>query len=122
MDRAQLFDDCIADAGVDVEIIRFQSSPVVKGRVVQAPIEERFCTRASVQPMNAKELQLLPEGLRNAGATVVYTTCELLTVETSACKTPDRMVYRGVTYQIHSVEDWFDLGGYYRCVAVRMDR
>lgn len=116
------FDDCIADAGVDIEVTRFLSSPVVKGRVVEAPLQKRFCIKASVQPLNAKELQLLPEGMRNSGAKAVYSTCELFTVQTSEFKTPDRLHYRGVEYQVHSVEDWFDLGGYYRCVAVRVDR
>ena len=116
------FDDCIADAGVDVEVTRFLASPVVKGRVVDAPLKKQFCIRASIQPVQAKELQLLPEGMRNAGAMAVYATCELLTVQTSACQTPDRLKYKGVEYQVHSVEDWYDLGGYYRCIAARMDR
>lgn len=116
------FKDCIADAGVDVQVTRFLESAVVKGRVVEAPLQNTFCIRASIQPVNARELMLLPEGMRNAGAMAVYTTCELFTVQTSECKTPDRLTYRGVEYQIHSVEDWFHLGGYYRCIAVRTDR
>lgn len=116
------FDDCIEDASVDIEVTRYLAQTVDKGRVVDDPEEKVFCTRASVQPASPKDLQLLPEGMRNMATMVVYTTCELYTVRTSDSKIPDRFEYRGVSYQVHSVDDWYDLGGYYRCIAVRMDR
>lgn len=116
------FDDCIADAGVDVTVTRYEAPTVDKGRVVAPAAESTFCIRASIQPVTPKDLQLLPEGMRNLGAMAVYTTCELFTVEQVAGKIPDRLTYKGIDYQIHSVEDWYDLGGYYRCIAVRMNR
>lgn len=124
MNWARPFDDCIADAGVQVEVIRFLSSPIVKGRVQQAPVEKRFCITASIQPLSTKsereEMRLLPEGLLRSGVRQLFTATELLIAEQSECKTADRVLYRGGVFQVHTIDDWFDLGGYFRHLIVRM--
>lgn len=116
------FDDCISDAGVVVPVTRYLAPVVEHGRIVSEATDEEFEICASIQPIKPRELMLLPEGMRNEAAMVAYTTCRLYTVRTSDSKRPDRLTYRGVEYQVHSVEDWYDLGGYYKCVIVRIDR
>lgn len=118
------FGDCIADEGVQVEVVRFSPTTVDKGRATDYPEEKRFCIVASIQPLTAKsereEMKLLPEGILRSGVRVAYTTTELLTAKQSESEMADRVIYNGLTFQVHAVEDWFDLGGYYRCLIVRM--
>lgn len=120
-----LLDCCVADAVMDnafpVTVIRSFPSAQVKGRV-SLPIERKFTTQLSVQPMSNKELQMLPEGMRNQNRVKAYGVEELKTVETSECRIPDRFVYKGITYQIDKVGDWSDLGGYYYYEAVRANK
>lgn len=113
--------DAILECSVPITVVRQDATQVEKGRVVETT-DRNFEIMASVQPMNQKELRSLPEGQRNEGRVKLYTRCELRTVTTSECKRPDRFSYRGVSYEIAKVDDWFDLGGYYRCEAARLDR
>jgi hypothetical protein len=65
-------------------------------------------------------MQRPPEGSLNTGRAKIYTLLELKTTETSATTIADRVVYKGVTYQVEKVEDWFDLGGFFKVEVVRM--
>lgn len=112
----------IEECSVDLLGIRFLSPVVDKGRIASKPREERFPFRGSFQPMNQRELLLLPEGMRDQGRAKLYTTTRLHTVETSDFDLPDRVQYNGVTYKVERVDDWHELGGYYRVELVRMDR
>lgn len=113
--------DAVLDFAVPVTIIRSFPSAVVKGRA-NPPIEQKFTTQLSVQPMTMKELRMLPEGMRNQGRVKAYGCDELKTVATSECRIPDRFLHRGVEYQIDKVDDWVDAGNYYKFEAVRVTR
>ena len=110
-------DDCSAP----VVVVRSYSSGVIKGRV-QPPVEQFIEIDVSVQPLNQKELRMLPEGMRNDGRVKCYSTQELFTTKTSECKIPDRIIHNGITYQVASADGWNELGGYFRCEAVRINR
>ncbi len=111
----------IDEIAVDLTIVRHYPPTVVKGRVQSAPIEKLIKTRGSFQPSKQKELQLLPEGMRNGGAMTLFLGGgqDLVTVDTSACKIPDRILYRGATYQVMTVDDWRDTAGYVMAICVR---
>lgn len=114
--------DAVFETAVWIDVTRYYPPEVARGRVQSAPREQALRVRASVQPMAAKEIQFLPEGMRNQGTVAVYTKAELFTLKTSECDLPDQFDYRGVRYEVYSVEDWLDLGGYYKVIAVRRDR
>lgn len=112
----------IAEASVPVVVVRFLSPPVVKGRVQGAPEEKRMQRCVSLQPATSKELQLLPEGMRNQGAVTIFDASgeDYVTADVAGGRLPDRIEYRGVTYQAQMSDDWRGLGGYVRVVAVRV--
>jgi hypothetical protein len=114
----------IMACAVTITVTRHLPSPVEYGSVSGKAPKKVFDIQASVQPLGVKEkqreLQMMPEGMRNSGLVKVFTVCELFTVKTSTCQIPDRFDYRGVTYQVQGVDDWFDLGGYYQIIATRM--
>lgn len=114
------FKNTIFECGEEIEVTRFLSAPVLKGRLQGTPIESKFVVRMSVQPMNQSELQRLPEGLRTQGSVKCYTSTELKTVVTSDCDIPDRFDYQGVTYQVQSIENWSNVANYFKIIAVRM--
>jgi hypothetical protein len=112
----------IDEASVTVTIIRFMATSVIKGRVSEATTETRFDIEVSIQPTGSKDLQLLPEGMRNQDTVKIFTETELFSVRRSESKTPDRILYRGVIYQVELVDDWHELGNYFRVIAVRTNR
>ena len=114
--------DAIEETAVTVEVVRTLPAPVVRGRVAAAPEERRFKISASVQPLKSKDLQLLPEGMRNAGAVKIFSHMELFSGNHAEGRLPDRLHYRGIVYQVQIVDDWHDLGDYYRVIATRVTR
>lgn len=112
--------DCVAGVGDEVKIIRALPSAVEKGRRVGRPEERRFVATLSVQPVTQKQLQQLPEGMRNSGTVRVFSDTELLTVSASECRVADRFILDDTTYQIQLVEDWNKTAGYFACFATRV--
>jgi len=89
------------------------------GRFVAAsPIT--FDIRASVQPARPDEIQRLPEGRRTSATIAVYSKAELKTANAPQGNQPDLLSYRKESFQVESVEDWFELGGYYKALAVKV--
>lgn len=111
----------ILECAVPVTVTRYLKGARVKGRS-EAPIPTTFTANLSVQPLNQKELQRLPEGDRAQGRVKAYGVDELKTIGTSECRVADEFEYKGIHYQIDRVDDWEDLGGYYRYEAMRIER
>lgn len=76
---------------------------------------------ASVQPVSGREVLRLPEGLRTREVVVAFSMSELRAADEVAGTQPDRLVWRGSTYEVQSVEHWPVVGGHYRAVAVRVE-
>lgn len=114
--------DAVLSCSLPIMVKRFSSPPVVKGRKQGKPLCREFRMMASVQPMSQKQLARLPEGTRAEGAVAVYSKQPLRTVRQSDARQADEFCYNGVDYQVQSVDDWFDLGGYYMMTATRLDR
>ena len=112
--------DAILDCSVPLVAVRHSRAAIEDGRVVSKPVEKRIQFEGSFQPLTDKQLRQLPEGQRNEGRAKLFTTFELKTVDTSEARIPDRVEYKGVTYKVDKVQDWMDLGGYYKVEVVRM--
>ena len=106
--------DVILQEDVPLTVTRTATPTMALGRPTSAGTSTLAIT-ASVQPMPTKELQFMPEGLRNRGVVKVFTTTELLTLPM-----PDRFDYGGATWEIVESQDWWDLGGYYAYTAARV--
>jgi hypothetical protein len=114
--------DAVLSCSLPIEVTRFQKSAIVKGRKQAKSPCDTFRLMASVQPLSQKMLARLPEGTRAEGTVVVFSKEPLKTVRTSEAKQADEFCYNGVDYQVQSVEDWHDLGGYFMMTATRLDR
>ena len=114
--------EAVESCSVSVEVTRWLASPVVRGRKQGKTASEVFPMMASVQPMGPKQLQRLPEGSRTEGAITLHSSKRLLTLQTEIGQQADNVLYNGENYQVQSVEDWFDLGGYYLASATRVAR
>ncbi|MFA6605149.1 MAG: hypothetical protein WCS88_04085 [Patescibacteria group bacterium] len=60
----------------------------------------------SVQPLNGRELQNLPEGQRTRGTFKAYTLTELVTVQMTSPHLCDLVTWHSRNYEVHGVEDW----------------
>jgi hypothetical protein len=72
---------------------------------------------------SAKDLELLPEGLRNLDAVIIYTNYQLFdTNGDDGTATPgpaivDTIQYHGKAYKVYVCEAWSEYG-YYKAIAV----
>lgn len=83
--------------------------------IFAAPATSTFTIEASVQPVRGRELQRLPEGLRSEEVRAIFTPTALRCAAPG--QLPDRISIGGESWQVEVVEDWSDLGNYYRAVA-----
>lgn len=83
---------------------------------VAAPVY--FWTKGSLQPTDEKDIELLPEGLRERESKVLYTEHVLQAV--GATSGADAVTVAGVLYEVQSVEDWQQLGAYHRAVLLKV--
>jgi len=111
----------VLDCSVEALLIRHLAVNYEKGRKQEALTEE--CEiHASISPMTARDLKRFPEGQLAEGTVLIITPTELFTVRTSTCQIADVVRYKGIDYQISTVNDWFDLGGFYEAVGTRLPR
>ncbi len=75
--------------------------------------------RAMVVPAGGAELQRLPEGDRLKEAYTVLSTAELKTNETVS--QADRITLPRGVFEVSTVEDWRDAGGFFKYLVTRVD-
>jgi hypothetical protein len=61
---------------------------------------------ASIQPINGRELEILPEGQRTKEAVRIYTKFGLQQAVEQQNVKGDLVSYRGRQYEVHKVEPW----------------
>ena len=61
---------------------------------------------ASVQPLSGREIQLVPEALRNAGTVRIYSKALL--------SNQDMMTWQGNSYEVQVDYNWKSTGNYYK--------
>jgi len=114
--------DAVLACSTPVQVSRHLPTPMVNGRKQGRPICHEFRILAAVMPMKQKDLQRLPEGQRTEGGVDVFSKEPLQTARVNECRVADRICYRGVNYQVELVDDWFEQGGFYQALCVRLDR
>jgi len=62
--------------------------------------------KASIQPPSDRQLERLPEGLRQRVTRIAYTTSECLTADQDAGTSPDRITDGSEVYQVVNVAEW----------------
>lgn len=75
----------------------------VLGKFVPSSATE-FTIHASVQPMKYREVQLLPEGRREAQSYILYSSDELQTLDETS--KPDIVVINGKNYDVIMRYNW----------------
>ena len=82
-----------------------------------APTTSTFTITGCVQPLGGRELQRLPEGLREAELLQIFTPTELRTAAPGLLA--DSVAINGGNWEVQSVERWQELGAYWRAVVSR---
>lgn len=91
----------------------FRDGFYTPGSTVDKPIT------ASVQRISGKDLERLPSGERTQEALTVYSVEPLYITAAPDGAISDKLLYRGKTYKLLSVNDWSDNGRYYAATAVQ---
>jgi len=106
----------------EIEVERYGEGRFVKGRFQKGDLS-KMKMLASVQPLSAKEIQLLPEGRRETDSKKVFTSERLFTNDTLAQTSADVLIYKGKKYEVHKVTDWSDHTDlpHFECVAILID-
>ncbi len=107
-----------------VTITRLESVDWVDGRPVQRP-QNAFQVIANIQPVNGRDLLLVPEGDRFREQYWMYLDNSFFKVNMglevtgpTSLRTNDRVTRLGVNYQVQSIEQW---GTFCRCRIMRID-
>lgn len=74
---------------------------------------------ACIQMLSPKEMLNLPEGQREIAKRKLYTETLLKAADVSAGTRADEFTYEGETWEVLSVGDWDDLGGYYKVIVTK---
>jgi hypothetical protein len=112
--------DIVGELGRALDVIRRLPPDVAYGRVQSAPAEKIVKCMASIQPLTSRELEYLPEGLRNKGAVRVFSDMLLLTIDSSEHRLADRFYDNGALWEVYKADDWGSVAGYYASTAVRV--
>jgi len=124
-----ILDQCIARAFACLPRDGIRSAVVIKrpragtydqhGRWQEQQKDELTVT-ASVQPASAKDLEDVDEGRRTKENIKVYTQTLLKTASVSDIRQPDIIEWEGIEYEVHSVTNWGEVGGYYKALASKV--
>lgn len=82
-------------------ILRYNGKPelCVDGTYI-LPKATEMTILASVQPLKANEVNILPEGMRTSRAVKVYSGVELLVANQQEGMLADRFIWRGMTFEV----------------------
>lgn len=77
---------------------------------------------ANVQPLQGKELLVLPEGKRTKDSLKIMTDQELLETNEEKNQLPDHILYRGKWYEVHSVKVYDELLPHFETIALNINK
>lgn len=69
-----------------------------------------------------KEMLRLPEGVRTRKAVAVYTKQPLQTASAPGGNDADVVLYGSERFEVQTLEDWYDNGGFYKAIATKEGR
>ncbi len=85
-----------------------------------APAVSTFQAAGSLQPLEGRHVDALPENLREREVKVFFTSAELRTGGDDG--EADRVVIEGEEWEVRDVKDWATLAGYHEALVVRPGR
>jgi hypothetical protein len=100
-----------------VSVIKGSAGTYTKGRFT-AGATTTVTQTVSIQPMSGKERQLLPEDIRTKNTVKIYSREQLKTTDVAGKVSADKVVYKGVTYEVAVSEDWQEHGEFYKAICV----
>lgn len=125
-DLVDEFANCGGDSGnPPLPIARDGGTTFVDGEGTPVGWTAGTVDPAFVVPFKARELEALPEGIRERGAIKVFTRERLFGVRWGSEPTSRRgdvVEWEGACWQITEVSDWYAAAGLQEHCAVRMDR
>lgn len=86
-----------------VIVRKIETEPLYVNGLYVKPKDERIPAVGSVQPLNGRDLLLLPEGQRERESRKIYTTTEL--------KTDDKIEFNDKLWEVSNVDELFGLDG-----------
>lgn len=92
---------------------------MVDGRVLPSS-STALVVSGSLQPSSGRDVQRLPEGLRDRETIVFFTSTELQAADPATGEPGDRLVANGHTFEVQTHERWQDLGNFHRFVLVKV--
>lgn len=90
---------------------------MVDGRVLPSSSTALVVT-GSLQPSSGRDVQRLPEGLRDRETMVIFTSTELQAANPSTGAPGDRLEVSGRSFEVQTHERWVELGNFHRYVIV----
>lgn len=125
-EQVSLFDlsaEVLALSGNTVTITRFNAQAFdSNGRLNASTTSSTFSLTASIQPLSGRDVQRLPEGLRDRRGHSIWHTTELRPADAAAGTPGDRFTYDGRTFEVISSERWADLGNFFKSIALQVER
>lgn len=109
----------ILEEAQELTFTRFQEGRWVNGSNVPGATQT-FTASFAVQPMNARELLLLPEGSRQRASLKLYGTTELQIEDSGTNVLGDRFTLGGAQWEITAESLWYGVGGHRRYVAQKI--
>lgn len=103
-----------------VTFTRYAAGSRTAGVVTPGAIST-FDAVVSVQPMSPRQVAMLPEGIRQRSPLWVGTGTELKATDPTSGAVGDTFTWQGRSYEITGVEDWTVHGGFYECVAAKVE-
>ena len=92
-----------------------------RGHYVPRP-EATFNLQANVQPLQGKELLILPEGERTKDSLKVLTDVQLYEVNEETGSKPDLIFWKGKAYKVHSVKNYTQIIPHFETIAINVNR
>ena len=108
--------DSFAEA---VTLRRYAASTWAKGKATAGAATDTTI-RGVVQPINARELDRLPEGERSRARLVLWTTTSVRTTTDVDGLPGDQVVYGGTVYDCGSLRDWSQHGQFDRVALLEI--
>lgn len=84
---------------------RSSGATVVNGRWEESGFTT-VVVKGSLQPLNAREIKMLPEGFRLKQMYKLYSDASIATINTASQAGADKVTIDGETFKVISVEDW----------------
>ena len=98
---------------VTLTVTRPSAATTYTDGVRNAPGSSTFSIKGHVQPVPGRELDRLPEGIRDNDARILWTETEL---RCGPAVEPDTVEVDGDDWQVETVRDWSGAGNFFRCL------